>query len=64
MEYVKVFENKYSMRVHEWLLKELMQRKSYRTNIEISITDFKFMMMLEKHKSYGLFLYSYSYSYS
>ena len=55
LEYIKAFENKYSMRVHEWLLKELMQRKSYRTNIEISITDFKFMMMLEKHKSYGLF---------
>nr|WP_250848437.1 hypothetical protein [Escherichia coli] len=27
MEHVKSFENKYSMRIYEWLLKELTQRK-------------------------------------
>ncbi|HFG6643100.1 TPA: replication initiation protein [Salmonella enterica subsp. enterica serovar Bovismorbificans] len=55
LDYVKFFENKYSMRVYEWLLKELTQRKTYKANIEISIAEFKFMMMLEKHKSYDLF---------
>ena len=48
LEHVKSFENKYSMRVYEWLLKELTQKKTYRANIEISIYDFKFMLMLEK----------------
>lgn len=55
LNYVKAFENKYSMRVYEWLLKELTQRKTYRANIEVSIAEFKFMMMLEKHKSYNAF---------
>ncbi|MEY0499292.1 replication initiation protein [Providencia rettgeri] len=48
LEHVKAFENKYSMRVYEWLLKELTQRKTHKANIEISIADFKFMLMLEK----------------
>lgn len=48
LEHVKAFENKYSMRVYEWLLKELTQRKTNKANIEISIAEFKFMMMLEK----------------
>ncbi|MDF8321423.1 replication initiation protein, partial [Serratia nevei] len=37
LEHVKSFENKYSMRIYEWLLKELLQRKTHRGNIEISI---------------------------
>ncbi|MEY0768323.1 replication initiation protein [Providencia huaxiensis] len=48
LKHVKSFENKYSMRIYEWLLKELSQRKMYRGNIEISITEFKFMLILEK----------------
>lgn len=48
LEHVKAFENKYSMRVYEWLLKELTQKKTHRANIEISIDDFKFMLILEK----------------
>lgn len=55
LEHVKAFENKYSMRVYEWLLKELTQRKTYKANIQISIDEFKFMLMLEKHKSYFVF---------
>ena len=55
LEHVKSFENKYSMRVYEWLLKELTQRKTHKANIEISIDEFKFMMMLENHKSYDLY---------
>lgn len=55
LEHVKAFENKYSMRVYEWLLKELTQRKTHKANIEISITNFKFMMMMENHKSYNLY---------
>ncbi|QLO16964.1 replication initiation protein (plasmid) [Citrobacter freundii] len=55
LEHVKAFENKYSMRVYEWLLKELTQRKTHKANIEISIDEFKFMMMLENHKSYELY---------
>ncbi|EJH4672825.1 replication initiation protein [Escherichia coli] len=49
LDYVKAFENKYSMRIYEWLLKELTQRKTHRSNIEISIAEFKFMLLLEKH---------------
>jgi len=49
LEHVKAFENKYSMRVYEWLLKELTQRKVHIANIQISINDFKFMLMLEKN---------------
>ncbi|EKY5038849.1 replication initiation protein [Escherichia coli] len=49
LNYVKAFENKYSMRVYEWILKELTQRNTYRDNIEISIYEFKFMLMLEKN---------------
>jgi len=49
LEHVKAFENKYSMRIYEWLLKELSQRKAHRGNIEISIKEFKFMLMLEKN---------------
>lgn len=37
------------MRVYEWLLKELTQRKTHKANIEISIADFKFMLMLENN---------------
>ncbi|CBJ83504.1 Replication initiation protein [Xenorhabdus bovienii str. Jollieti] len=48
LEHVKAFENKYSMRVYEWLLKEITQRKVYKANIEISIDKFKFMLMLDK----------------
>lgn len=55
LEHVKSFENKYSMRVYELLLKELTQRKTYKANIQISIDEFKFMLMLEKHKSYNQF---------
>lgn len=55
LEHVKAFENKYSMRVYEWLLKELTQRKTHKANIQISIDDFKFMLMLEKYKSYSVF---------
>lgn len=47
LEHVKLFKNKYSMRVYEWLLKELTQKNTHRANIEISIDDFKFMLMLE-----------------
>jgi plasmid replication initiation protein len=49
LEHVKSFENKYSMRIYEWLLKEISQRKTHRGNIEISIKEFKFMLMLEKN---------------
>jgi len=49
LEHVKSFENKYSMRIYEWLLKELMQRKTHKANIEVSIINFKFMLMLEKN---------------
>lgn len=53
LEHVKAFENKYSMRIYEWLLKELTQRKTYNANIEISISEFKFMLMLEnKYKDH------------
>lgn len=48
LEHVKSFENKYSMRIYEWLLKELTQRKTHKANIEIRIKNFKFMLMLEK----------------
>lgn len=48
LEHVKAFENKYSMRVYEWLLKELTQKKTHKSNIEISLDEFKFMLMLEK----------------
>jgi plasmid replication initiation protein len=47
LKHVKAFENKYSMRVYEWLLKELTQRKTHNANIEISIKEFKFMLMIE-----------------
>lgn len=49
LEHVKSFENKYSMRIYEWLLKELTQRKTHKANISISIDEFKFMLMLEKN---------------
>jgi plasmid replication initiation protein len=49
LEHVKAFENKYSMRVYEWLLKELNQRKTHKANIEITLYDFKFMLMLENN---------------
>ncbi len=49
LEHVKAFENKYSMRVYEWLLKELTQRKTNKANIEISLKEFKFMLMLENN---------------
>lgn len=49
LEHVKSFENKYSMRVYELLLKELTQRKTYKANIQISIDEFKFMLMLENN---------------
>ncbi|HII3673970.1 replication initiation protein [Providencia rustigianii] len=49
LEHVKAFENKYSMRVYEWLLKELTQKKTHKANIEISLDEFKFMLMIEKN---------------
>lgn len=49
LEHVKAFENKYSMRVYEWILKELTQRKTNKANIEISLKEFKFMLMLENN---------------
>lgn len=49
LEHVKSFENKYSMRIYEWLLKELTQRKTHKANIEIGLKDFKFMLMLDKN---------------
>jgi len=49
LEHVKAFENKYSMRVYEWLLKEISQRKTNKANIEISLKEFKFMLMLENN---------------
>lgn len=49
LEHVKAFENKYSMRVYEWLLKELTQRKTHKASIEINIADFKFMLVLENN---------------
>jgi len=49
LEHVKSFKNKYSMRVYEWLLKELTQRKTNKANVKISIEDFKFMLMLENN---------------
>lgn len=56
LEHVKAFKNKYSMRVYEWLLKELTQKKTHKANIEISIAEFKFMLMLEnKYPLYKLF---------
>lgn len=51
LEHVKAFENKYSMRVYEWLLKEVTQKKTHKANIEISIAEFKFMLMLENNYS-------------
>lgn len=55
LEHVKAFENKYSMRVYEWLLKELTQRKVYKGSVEISIDEFKFMLMIEdKYKLYKI----------
>lgn len=47
LEHVKSFGNKYSMRVYEWLLKEITQRKVYKASIEINIDEFKYMLMLE-----------------
>ncbi|BEC68276.1 replication initiation protein [Escherichia coli] len=47
LDHVKSFENKYSMRIYEWLLKELTQRKTHKANISIRIDEFKFMLMLE-----------------
>lgn len=47
LEHVKAFENKYSMRIYEWLLKEITQRKTHKANIQIGIPEFKFMLMLE-----------------
>jgi plasmid replication initiation protein len=47
LEHVKAFENKYSMRIYEWLLKELTQRKTNKANIQIGLDEFKFMLMLE-----------------
>lgn len=56
LEHVKSFGNKYSMRVYEWILKELTQRKTHKANIEISIANFKFMMMIEKkYKEFKIF---------
>ncbi|EPK6350135.1 replication initiation protein [Proteus mirabilis] len=56
LEHVKAFENKYSMRVYEWLLKELTQKKTHKANIEISIKEFKFMLMIEdKYAALGDF---------
>lgn len=49
LEHVKSFKNKYSMRIYEWLLKELTQRKTSKANIKISIDEFKFMLMLENN---------------
>jgi len=49
LEHVKAFKNKYSMRVYEWLLKELTQKKKNKASINISIDDFKFMLMLENN---------------
>nr|BAA34749.1 replication initiator [Cloning vector pTH18ks5]BAA34758.1 replication initiator [Cloning vector pTH19ks5]BAA34767.1 replication initiator [Cloning vector pTH18cs5]BAA34776.1 replication initiator [Cloning vector pTH19cs5] len=49
LEHVKSFENKYSMRIYEWLLKELTQKKTHKANIEISLDEFKFMLMLENN---------------
>lgn len=49
LDHVKAFKNKYSMRVYEWLLKELTQRKTHKANVIISIADFKFMLMLENN---------------
>lgn len=49
LEHVKAFENKYSMRIYEWLLKELTQRNKHKANIEISIKEFKFMLMIENN---------------
>ena len=51
LDHVKAFENKYSMRVYEWLLKEITQRKVHKANIEISISEFKFMLMIDKQYS-------------
>lgn len=56
LEHVKAFENKYSMRVYEWLLKELTQRKTNRANIQINLDEFKFMLMLEnKYSEFKIF---------
>lgn len=49
LEHVKAFENKYSMRIYEWLLKELTQRKTHKGNIEVSIAEFKYMLMLDNN---------------
>ena len=49
LEHVKAFENKYSMRIYEWLLEELTQKKTHKANIEISLDEFKFMLMIEKN---------------
>lgn len=49
LEHVKLFENKYSMRIYEWLLKEMTQQNTHKRNILISISEFKFMLMLEKN---------------
>lgn len=49
LEHVKSFENKYSMRIYEWLLKELTQKKTHMANIEISLEEFKFMLVLENN---------------
>jgi plasmid replication initiation protein len=49
LEHVKSFNNKHSMHVYEWLLKELSQRKTNKASIEISIKDFKYMLMLDKN---------------
>jgi len=49
LEHVKAFENKYSMRIYEWLLKELTQKKTHKANVEISLDEFKFMLMIEKN---------------
>ncbi|MEY1581520.1 replication initiation protein, partial [Providencia manganoxydans] len=56
LEHVKAFKNKYSMRVYEWLLKELTQRKTNKANIEVNLNEFKFMLMTEKkYKEFKIF---------
>jgi len=53
--HVVFFKNKYSMRVYEWLLKEMEKRQSYNSKILISTNEFRFILMLENHKSYDLY---------
>lgn len=51
LDHVKLFQNRHSIRVYEWLLSETKSHKE--KSIRISLVDFKYMLMMEN--KYQLF---------